>query len=71
MKTTYKYIWTARKGNEFFSGIRTLTYTEMMDTHGTHNLIQLVKEWNRIAELQQKIKTPEGIPNIIWTYYTI
>ena len=43
----------------------------MMETHDTTNLVHLVREWNRLAELQQTIKTPEGIPNIIWTYYNI
>lgn len=61
MKTTYKYIWTARKGNEFFSGIQERTYTEMMGIHGTTNLVHLVREWNRMAEHQLTIKRPEGI----------
>lgn len=67
----YKYIWTARKGSEFFSGTIERTYKEMVDIHGTTNLVHLVREWNRLAKLQLTIKPPEGIPNIIWTYYTI
>lgn len=71
MESTYKYIWTARKGTEFYSGTVERTWTEMMDIYGTTDLVYLVREWNRLAEFQLTIKRPEGLPNIIWTYYNI
>ncbi len=70
METTYRYIWTARKGTEFFSGTKELTYTEMMKTHGTTNLVHLVREWNRLAELQLTVTKPD-ISKVIWTYYNV
>ena len=60
------YLWTANKEGLFFSGIVERTEKEMLDLYYHTNIKSLVKEWNRLAQLQLSMGS-----NILWTYYTI
>ena len=69
---TYWYSWEAWVNNKLVDqGVVERTYDKMIEYHGSCDIVKLVQEWNRIAELQFSFPEINNHPKILWKYFNV